>query len=85
MNNLVNLLGREVVKVAHLERIYAATRDNPSLACDAISAMRQLDSNIAWRAVWLLKRMAREHNLGEDDLSRLACCADEMSPSVHGK
>ena len=44
--------------------------------------MRQLDSDVAWRAVWLLKQLARDRKLGEEELIRLATCADELPPWV---
>lgn len=78
MNNLLNLLGKDAIKVAQLERIYDAHSANQNLAAEAIRAMQQLDSDVAWRAVWLLKGLAREHRLGEADLVRLAQCAEEM-------
>jgi len=79
MNNLLDLLAKESVKVAALERIYADTPEHPEFAREAIRAMRLLDSDITWRAVWLLKRLARDRKLSEADLVRLASCADEMS------
>jgi len=78
MDNLPSLLGKDTVKVAHLERIYAASSSSQSFVADVISAMRQLDSDVAWRAVWLLKRHARKRKLLEGDLVRLAQCAEEM-------
>ena len=78
MNNLLDLLAKESVKVAALERIYAETHEHPEFAAAAIRAMRQLDSDIAWRAVWLLKRLARDRKLSEADQVRLALCADEL-------
>lgn len=79
MNNLLLLLGKDAIKVAQLERIYAANSANQDFAADAIRAMQQLDSEVAWRAVWLLKRLAQEHRLGETDLVRLAQRAEEMT------
>ncbi len=78
MNSLPGLLGKDSVKVAHLERIYAAHGAAPGFAADAISAMRQLDAEVAWRAIWLLKRLARDHRLEAADLVRVTRCADEM-------
>ena len=78
MNSLLGLLGKDSVKVAHLERIYAANWASPGFTADVIRVMQQLDSEVAWRAVWLLKRLAREHQLGETEVVRLAQCAEEM-------
>jgi hypothetical protein len=78
MNSLPSLLAKDSVKVAHLERIYAAQGSSQGFASDAISAMQQLDSDVAWRAIWLLKRLARDHRLTEGDVVRIAQCAEEM-------
>ena len=67
------------MKVAHLERIYAGHGATQGFAADAISAMRQLDANIAWRAIWLLKRLAVDRRLGDTDLVRVTQCAEEMT------
>jgi hypothetical protein len=79
MNHLLLLLAQDSIKIAHLERIYLAHRENPTLASDAISAMRQLDSDLAWRAVWILKQLARDGKLSAADLTRLAQCAEEAT------
>ena len=79
MNNLLDLLAKESVKVAALERIYADAHAHPEFAGEAIRAMRLLDSDVSWRAVWLVKRLARDRKLSEADLVRLAACAEEMS------
>jgi hypothetical protein len=78
MNSLLDLLAKESVKVAALERIYADNHGHPEFAAAAIRAVRQLDSDLAWRAVWLLKRLARDRKLSDTDLVQLALCADEM-------
>jgi len=79
MNNLLSLLSKDDVKVAHLERIYAAHGANHGFAGDAISAMRQLDSDLAWRAIWLLKRLAGDCRLSVAELDRLTQWAEEMT------
>lgn len=79
MNNLLDLLAKDSVRVAALERIYANHCDDPEFASGAISAMRQLDADVAWRAVWLLKRHGLEGKLNEADLERLALCAEDMT------
>lgn len=78
MNNLLSLLGKDSVNVAQLEAIYVAHGASPGFVADVISAMRQLDADVAWRAVWLLKRHARNRKLTEGELVRLAQCAEEM-------
>lgn len=79
MNSLLSVLGKDSIKVAHLERIYSAHGASEGFAADAISAMRQLDADVAWRAIWLLKRLAVDHRLGDTDLVRLTQCAEEMT------
>jgi hypothetical protein len=79
VSNLLFLLSRESVKVAALDRIYAAHQGSPSFASDAIFAMRQMDGELAWRAAWLLRRMARDRRLGDDDLVRIAASAEETT------
>jgi hypothetical protein len=78
MNTLVDLLGKDGLKVADLESIYAASRDTGRLIADAIGAMRHLDAEIAWRAVWILKRSARDGKLSADDVIRIAKYAEEL-------
>jgi hypothetical protein len=79
MSSLLSLLSRDGIKVAHLERIYTAHCASQGFAADAISAMRQLDADVAWRAIWLLKRLAVEQRLDDADLIRLTECAEEMT------
>ena len=79
MNSLADLLGKEGIKVADLERIYSASRDPRRLIADAIGAMRHLDPEIAWRAAWILKRSACDGNLSADDVIRIANYAEELS------
>lgn len=78
MSDLLSLLSQDTIKVAHLERIYAAHRAR-SLVDDAIRAMRQLDSALAWRAIWLLKRLAADCRISDEDLERIAQYAEEMT------
>jgi len=79
MNSLLGLLSRDSIKVAHLERIYAAHGASQGFAADAISAMRGLDAEMAWRAIWLVKRLAVDRRLGGTDLVRAIQCAEEMT------
>ena len=79
MSSLLSLLSRDSIKVAQLESIYAAHGAGPGFAADAISAMRLLDADRAWRAIWLLKRLAVDHRLSVPELTRVAQCAEEMT------
>jgi len=79
MNGLLSLLSKDSIKVAHLERIYAGHGASQGFAADSISAMRQLDADMAWRAIWLLKRLAVDRRLGVTDLVRVTQCAEEMT------
>lgn len=79
MNNLLSLLAKDSASVAVLEAIYAGERDHPEFAIDAIWALRQLDADSAWRAVWLLMRLAQEQRLSETELTRIAECAEEQT------
>ena len=65
--------------MAALERIYLGYRESPAFEPDVIFAMRQLDSELAWRAVWLLRRRARDQGLEEHTLLRMVAIADEMT------
>lgn len=78
MNSLLPLLAKESVKVATLEDLYTHCHLQPHFFDAALSAMRQLDSDIAWRAVWLLKRAALNEGLTEANLVRLAQTIDEF-------
>lgn len=79
MNRLLGLLSKDAIKVGDLQRIYATHGASEDFAANAISAMRQLDANVAWRAVWLLKRLAVEHRLGDAEVARIAQYAEEMT------
>ena len=79
MSSLLSLLSRDSIKVAQLESIYAGHGACPGFAADAISAMRLLDADRAWRAIWLLKRLAVDRRLGVTDLVRVTQCAEEMT------
>lgn len=79
MHSLLPLLAKENVKIANLERIYAAHGGQPGFADAALSAMRLLDPELAWRAVWLLKQLALDGKLGATELERLARSADELT------
>jgi hypothetical protein len=79
MSDLVSMLAAESVSVAELERIHLVFRDGPTFEADAIFAMRQLDSGLAWRAATLLRRLAQDGRLGDDSLVRIAESADEVT------
>lgn len=78
MGSLGDLIGRDGLRVADLEQIYAASRDPRRLVVEAISAMRHLDSDVAWRAVWILKRSACDRKLNAEDVVRTASYAEEL-------
>lgn len=79
MSSLGTLLASDALDVAALERLYAAYREAPDFAADAIRAMRVLDESDAWRAVWLLHRRARDGGLAAAEVSRVIGCADEVT------
>lgn len=78
MNSLVDQIGRDGLKVAGLEQIYSSSRDPRRLVVEAISALRHLDPDVAWRAVWILKRSACDRRLSADDVIRIASSAEEL-------
>jgi hypothetical protein len=79
MRNLLDLLGKPSVNVAALERIYGGFGNAPGFVASAISAMRQLDAEVAWRATALLRRCAQDGRLSESDLAEIAASADEVT------
>ncbi len=78
MSGLFSLLSTEALDVAALERIYRVYGQHPMFVADAISAMRQLDPDRAFRAAWLLCRRSRDTEFDEPTLARIATCAEEM-------
>src|ERR1700760_1277258 len=76
MNDLHLLLTREVVTVADLQRIYDRSQTKESFSAACLSELEQLDNNLAWRAAWLLRQLAREDRLREADLCGIAGLAD---------
>jgi hypothetical protein len=79
VSSLLFQLSKESLNVAALERIYLDHHMSPAFAADAIFAMRQLDSELAWRAAWLLRRQALDQGLEEGALVRMATFVDEMT------
>jgi len=79
MSSLLSLLTKESVDALALGRIYFGFREKPTFPSDAIRAMRQLDSGMAWRAAWLLRRLAQEQRLSDEIVVRVAESADEMT------
>lgn len=69
-------LSAETLGVPRLHALYADLAKNESFVRETLSAMRQLDADIAWRAIWLLNRFAKEHGLGE---SVIATICEEAS------
>ena len=76
MNALHALLTREVITVAALQDIYDRFKSSPLFPETCLSELEQLDSDIAWRAAWLLRQLAREGQLDDSHLLRIAGMAD---------
>lgn len=76
MHPLLRDLGRERLSVATLERLHAQSGAQPGFVAAVISALGQLDPDIAYQAVWLLRKAAAESRLSETDLARIAELVD---------
>jgi hypothetical protein len=63
-------------KVADLQRVYAENRSRMRFPAEVASLLEQLDEEIAWRAVWLMCRLAEEGKLSERELGRVAESVD---------
>ena len=79
MSNLHGLLTSGCPNVAGLERIYAAYGQRPDFVFEAVSSMRLSDPDVAWRAIWLVRRFARDQVVPEPALARIAASVDEFS------
>jgi hypothetical protein len=79
MSSLVTLLAKDSVDVAQLETIYEERAGGTTFVRNAIHAMRLLDPDLAWKAVWLLKRHAERDQLRKKELLEIARHADEMA------
>lgn len=76
MHPLLHELGRERLSIAALARLHARSGTQPGFVAAAISALGQLDSEIAYQAVWLLRKAAAESRLSEADLARIVELVD---------
>jgi hypothetical protein len=79
MSALLHVLSKDDVNVQALERVYRAYGSSPEFLDDALSAMRQLDIELAWRALWLLNRAGRDRALPEATLAKVAAYVDELA------
>lgn len=67
------------MKVADLERLYASGGSTRDLVESALHALRHLDPDLAWRAVWILRRAAADGHVNADVAARVATCAEEFT------
>jgi hypothetical protein len=72
MSDLSGILGRDSAKVSDLARIFADRGGEDGFVEDTIRALSLLDAEVAWRAVWLLKELAREGRLTSANVSAIA-------------
>ncbi|HEX2100812.1 MAG TPA: hypothetical protein VHF69_09120 [Candidatus Synoicihabitans sp.] len=72
-------LSTETMTVPALERLYAEVSLRSAFIPETISAARQLDPDHIWRALWLLRRRAREHPLAPETLRPLCDEADGLT------
>ncbi len=79
MKSLEALLAVSSLSVAELDRIYGAWGKGPDFLSAAVSALRQLDPDRAWRAVWLMRRCARDQGFPEQEFARLASSIEEYT------
>ena len=78
MNDLLSFLEKDSITVADLGRIYSDHGATKEFTDDAIRSLTLLDSDVAWRAAWLLKELAKDGKLGDPELVRIAECADAL-------
>jgi hypothetical protein len=76
MSPLLASLGREGVNVAALARLQAHSGAKPGFVSEVITVLGQLDPEVAYRAVWLLRKAAAESRLDERDWARIAELVD---------
>lgn len=76
MSPLLEYLARERVTAAALESVYGQSGARPEFVPGLIAVLGQLDPNVAYRAVCLLRRAAAESPLREDDWRRIAELVD---------
>lgn len=76
MNGWQSAASGESVKVADLGRIYRQNRSRSDFPEEVTSLLEQLDTDIAWRALWLMCRLADEGALGRREQERLVECVD---------
>lgn len=67
------------MSVAGLYDIYVSLRPHPEFAADCVWALRQLDAEKAWRAAWLLKRLAQDGRLSDAELGAIAELSEEVN------
>jgi hypothetical protein len=76
MGSLLESLGRERLPVSTLQKLLDQWSARPEFVAQTISALGQLDADLAYQAVWLLRRPAEESRLGEPDLARIVELVD---------
>lgn len=72
MNPIRDPLTREQVRISELEEIYSRFGNNPRIFSWTISVMEILEPNQVWRAIGLLRILARTRALSEQELAVLS-------------
>lgn len=67
------------MSVAQLAQVYAECSGRPAFVAETISALRQLDADIAWRAMWLLLRHARNGRVDGNAVIRVGAEAEGLA------
>ena len=79
MSTLLHILSKDALRVSELEEVLRTFRSSRGLIVDTVSAIRRLEPEFAYRAVWLLRRLAQESLLEAKTLRRIAEAAEETT------
>ena len=80
MNTFLALFSRERVSPAVLDSIYAQNCTRDAFPSELAEAVRRLESEYSWRAIWLLLRLVRDGRpVGEEVLTQIAELAEEAT------
>jgi len=71
VNLLKDKIARERMRIPELEALYSQTAANPRLGAWAVSSLESLEPEQTWRAIWLLRRVAKTRELSVEELGAL--------------
>ena len=72
MNLLTERIARDQMRIPELERLYSEIGDRAEFFSWLLSAVDFLEPEQMWRAIWLVRRLAKMRELSESELQELS-------------